>query len=82
MPMVPPYNGDAYYLVFSGADSKPILQVFTPELTFTPEDTDWQHLVQAPQPLTLEITSAFFEENDVPVDGGPYVGGKFSFKIE
>jgi len=76
------YNGTAYYLVISDKDSKQILQVFTPETSYTPEAVDWQHLVEAPQPLTLEITSAYFESNNVTVDGGPFVGGKFQFQIE
>lgn len=77
-----PYNGTAYYLVISDEDSKPILQVFTPETSYTPEALDWKHLVEAPQPLTLEITSAYFESNNVTADGGPFVGGKFQFRIE
>ncbi|HEY0465526.1 MAG TPA: hypothetical protein VGC79_15025 [Polyangiaceae bacterium] len=83
-----PYNGTAYYLVITDADSKTRLQVFTPaadatgQVVFTPEDMDWQNLVQAPQPLKLEISSAVFEENAVPVDGGPFVGGTFPFRIE
>jgi len=76
------YNGPAYYLVITGADSKPILQVFTAGTSFTPEAVDWQHLAEAPQPLTLEITSAFFEENTIHADGGPFEGGTFSFRIE
>jgi hypothetical protein len=77
-----PFNGTAYYLVVSDADSKSILQVFTTETSFTPEAVDWQNLVQARQPLTLTITSAFFEANDVPTGGGPFVGGRFPFRIE
>lgn len=77
-----PYNGTAYYLVITDANSQQKLQVFTTETSFTPEAVDWQNLVQAPQPLTLSITSAFFEDNDVPVDGGPFVGGAFPFEIE
>jgi hypothetical protein len=77
-----PYNGTAYYLVISDADAKQRLQVFTTDTSFTPEAVDWQNLVQAPQPLKLEIISAFFEENDIPADGGPYLGGTFSFQIE
>ena len=76
------YNGTAYYLVITDQDSKPILQVFTPETSYTPEALDWQHLVEAAQPLTLEITSAFFETNNVPAGGGPFAGGKFQFRIE
>ncbi|MEI9949066.1 MAG: hypothetical protein WDO74_08800 [Pseudomonadota bacterium] len=77
-----PYNGPAYYLVISGADSKQILQVFTSGASFTPEAEDWKHLAQAPQPLSLKITSAIFEENSIPANGGPFVGGKFPFRIE
>jgi hypothetical protein len=76
------YNGNAYYLVISDADSKTRLQVFTPETSYTPTAIDWQNLAQAPQPLKLEITSAFFEENAIPADGGPFVGGAFPFQIE
>lgn len=77
-----PYNGIAYYLVFTGADSKPVLQVFTPQTAFTPEAVDWQHLTEAPQPLSLRISSAFFDENSIPADGGPFIGGTFTFRIE
>ncbi|HYQ42366.1 MAG TPA: hypothetical protein VER11_10360 [Polyangiaceae bacterium] len=77
-----PYNGTAYYLVITDKDSKQILQVFTSGTSFTPEAADWQHLTDAPQPLTLAITSAFFEDNSVPSDGGPFVGGSFQFRIE
>ncbi|HET7544941.1 MAG TPA: hypothetical protein VFK05_33980 [Polyangiaceae bacterium] len=77
-----PYNGTAYYLVFSDKDGKHVLQVFTPHTSFTPENTDWGHLRDAPQPLTLAITSADFDADSIPADGGPFVGGKFSFRIE
>jgi len=77
-----PYNGTAYYLVVSDRDSKPVLQVFTSETSFTPEAVDFQHLVDAPQPLTLEITFADFEDNRIPSGGGPFQGGKFQFRIE
>ena len=77
-----PYNGPAYYLVFSDADAKVRLQVFTNKTSFTPEAIDWENLVQAPQPLTLQIISAVFEENDIPADSGPYAGVSTSFRIE
>lgn len=77
-----PYNGSAYYLVFSDAKSNTQLQVFTTKTSFTPESVDWQNLVQAAQPLSLTITSAFFDDNAVPIDGGPFVGGTFPFSIE
>jgi len=77
-----PYNGTAYYLVITDKDSNQLLQLFTAEASFTPEAVDWQHMVDAPQPLTIRITSAFFEDNSIPVDGGPFVAGVFPFRIE
>jgi hypothetical protein len=79
---LPPYNGWAYYLVVSDKDGKQILQVFTPDTSFSPEQTDSDNLKSAPQPLTLTITSAFFDEGSIPTDGGPFVGGTFSFRFE
>jgi len=77
-----PYNGTAYYLVISDKGGKRVLQVFTPETSFTPETLDWKHLSEASQPLTLAITSADFDADSIPADGGPFVGGTFSFRIE
>jgi hypothetical protein len=77
-----PYNGTAYYLVVRDADSKPLLQVFTGKASYTPAADAWQKLTEAKPPLTLDITSAFFEANDIPADGGPFVGGEFEFTIE
>jgi hypothetical protein len=79
---LPPYNGWAYYLVVSDDAGKQILQVFTPDTSFTPEQTDLDNLKSAPQPLTLAITTAYFDEGSIPTDGGPFVGGTFSFRFE
>jgi len=76
------FNGTAYYLVFSDADSKQKLQLFTSDTSYLPEANAWQSLATAPQPLTLDITWASFEANDIPQDSGPFVGGKFQFRIE
>jgi hypothetical protein len=76
------FNGTAYYLVFSDADAKPRLQVFTTGTSYTPEAADWQRLAEAAQPLALDITWAAFEANDIPAGSGPFVGGKFPFRIE
>lgn len=77
-----PYNGTAYYLVVTDADAQTLLQVFTPQTSYQPEADAWHRLADAKQPLKLGITSAFFEDNDIPADGGPFVGGTFEFRIE
>jgi hypothetical protein len=77
-----PYNGTAYFLVISDATSNRKLRVFTAQTSYTPEEDTWQSLAQAVQPLTLKITSAFFEENEIPEDGGPFVGGTFELRIQ
>jgi hypothetical protein len=65
-----PYSGPALLPRDHDADSKQRLQVFTPKTSFTPEAGDWQKLVQAPQPLKLEITSAFFGKTGSPWTAG------------
>lgn len=77
-----PFNGTGYFLELHGADGGAILRVFTSKQSYTPDADAWQRVVNAPPPLTLEITSAFFEDNDVPADGGPFVGGSFELAIE
>lgn len=77
-----PYNGTAYFLLFRDADGAPQLSVFTGQGTYAPDDPAWKTLAAAKQPLSLEITSAFFEDNAIPLDGGPFVGGTFGLRIE
>jgi len=77
-----PYNGTAYFLAISDADAKAQLRVFTNKASYTPAAGAWEALARAAQPLTLEISSAFFDDNDVTADGGPFVGGRFEFRIE
>jgi hypothetical protein len=76
------FNGTGYFLEFIDAGGKPVHQAFTDLTSYTPEADAWQDLVEAEQPLTLRISSAFFEDNMIPSDGGPFVGGSFQFSIE
>jgi hypothetical protein len=39
-------------------------------------------LANAQQPLTLSITWAQFEENNIPANSGPFVGGTLPLTIE
>lgn len=77
-----PYNGTAYLLVIADANAKPALRVFTNQTSYTPDAGLWQSLALAAQPLSLSITSGFFEENNIPEDGGPFVGGTFAFRVQ
>ncbi len=77
-----PYNGIGYFLNFKDADQRSQLLVFTSKAAFTPDAEAWQTLADAKQPLELVITSAYFEENDIPSDGGPFVGGSFELRVE
>ena len=75
------YNGTGYFLVFVDAASKPQLRVFTDTASYAPDAIAWQRLAEASQPLNLQVTSAYFEENSIPADGGPFIGGSFEFRI-
>jgi hypothetical protein len=77
-----PYNGQAFYLAFSSSEDELALQVFTGGTSYTPDAAAWQTLMDAAQPITLRITWATFEENEVVADGGPFLGTEFSFAIE
>ncbi len=77
-----PYNGTAYFLVVDDAQGASRLRVFTGETSYEVDSATWSALAEVPQPLTLTIVSAFFEENDIPADGGPFVGADVQFRIE
>ena len=76
-----PFNGTAYLLVVADAASKTQLAVFTNQTSYVPTTEAWKSLAQAPQPLTLTITSASFDLNEIPIDGGPFVGAASPFEI-
>ena len=77
-----PYSGTAYLLVVDDAKGASRLRVFTGETSYEVDSATWSALGEVPQPLTLTIVSAFFEENDIPADGGPFVGANVQFSIE
>jgi len=77
-----PFNGTGYFLVVSDASSRQLLRVFTDETSYTPDASRWGYLASSQQPLTLSITWAQFEENDIPVNSGPFVGGTLPLTIE
>ncbi len=77
-----PFNGTGYFLVVSDASSRQLLRVFTDETSYTPDAARWGYLANGQQPLTLSITWAQFEENDIPVNSGPFVGGTLPLTIE
>jgi len=77
-----PYSDTAYFLVIDDAKGASGLRVFTGETSYEVDSATWSALAEVPQPLTLTIVSAFFEENDIPADGGPFVGADVQFSIE
>lgn len=77
-----PYNGVAYFLEISDARGSDALRIFTDQTSHQPAGVEWAALADLPQPLTLTITSALFEENKIPSDGGPFLGGTAEFRVE
>lgn len=78
----PTYNGTAYFLVFSTPSNPKLLRVFTAAKSYTPDATGWQTLAEAASPITLDVTSATFENSLLTSDGGPFLGGSVTFTIE
>jgi hypothetical protein len=78
----PPYSGTAYFLVFSTAEDSKVLRVFTAGVSFTPDPESWEKLVTATGEITLDVSSAVFEESLLAHNGGPFVGATVRFTIE
>jgi len=76
-----PFNGSGYFLVFADASKKTSLRVFTDQTSYTPTATEWAGLAAGQQPITISLTSATFEDNAVPADGGPFIGGTVEFSV-
>jgi len=77
-----PFNGVGYYLVVSDATQQQTLRVFTDRRFHALEASDASTLQAAKQPLTLTITSAVFEQNEVTDNGGPFLAGSVEFRLE
>ncbi len=76
-----PFNGTAFWLVFSDSYAKAQLRVFSDQTAYTPDSSALSTLASAAQPITLTVTSAVFEENAIPPGGGPFVGGSVEFTL-
>jgi hypothetical protein len=76
-----PYNGVAYLLEFADGSGQKRLQVFTDVTSFTIPEAEWTALAENPNPITLTIFSATFEENDVVSGGGPFERAHVTFTI-
>lgn len=77
-----PFNGTGYYLVFSTANQKHLLRVFTPLMTYTPDAESWNKLVAGQGSIKATVSSATFENSLIVADGGPFVGGSVDFTIQ
>jgi hypothetical protein len=77
-----PFNGVGYYLVLSDAAHQQKLRVFSDRRSYTIETPLGTALQAAKQPLTLTITKAVFEENEVTENGGPFLAGSVDFRVE
>lgn len=68
-----PNTGLVYYVEFFDAKNAPLLRVFTTKATYTPDATDWAKLVNAGGQISLRVTGARVENNDLVAGGGPFV---------
>lgn len=68
-----PNTGLVYYAEFSDDKGAPLLRVFTTKTTYTPDATDWAKLVVAGGAISLRVTGARVENNDLVAGGGPFV---------
>lgn len=77
-----PFTGTGYFIRIVDADGVAQLLAFTDALLHRPSAEAWATLAASAQPLSLDITWAVFEFNEVPLDGGPFVGAALQFRVE
>jgi len=76
-----PVNGKAYWLVFSTSANAQLLRVFTTEAQYQPDDDAWNKLRRAASPITLTVTAATYDNNNLAPNGGPFVGAATTFSL-
>jgi len=75
------FTGMAYLLVFSTPENAQLLRVYTTDTSYTPNTAAWKQLVAVRGPITLALTTATFENNELTVEGGPHAGQELSLTI-
>jgi hypothetical protein len=75
-------QGQTFLLVFSTPADPKLLRVFTSLTSYTPSAAAWQKLVRAGAPITLSISSATFENDQLTGDGGPHIGQTIQLTIQ
>jgi hypothetical protein len=76
-----PLNGPGFLLVVSDGAGTERLRVFTTHTAYTPPLQLWQAVASEPGTLNLSINWAIFDQNDIPADGGPFIGASASLQI-
>ncbi|MCS6901906.1 MAG: hypothetical protein RMJ98_21560 [Myxococcales bacterium] len=71
-----PYTGVAYILTFHTSLNPKLVRVATSKTSYTPDEAAWNDLKTAGCPITLTLTVARTENNNVVVGGGPYTSSK------
>ncbi|MEO8902323.1 MAG: hypothetical protein ABI627_12415 [Polyangiaceae bacterium] len=76
------FTGLAYLLVFSTPDNARLLRVYTTIPSYTPSASAWKQLVAVGGPITVALTTASFENDQLTVEGGPHGGQQLSLTID
>ena len=74
-------SGPAYLLVFTDEHGARLLRVFTNATSYTPSEEAWAALPRDAW-LTLTVTAARFNRDELAFDGGPFSGLPTTFTID
>jgi hypothetical protein len=66
-------SGPVYLLDFTNAKGETLFRVFTTATTYTPSAAAWAKLTETGGALSLKLTAARVEDNDLVASGGPFV---------
>jgi hypothetical protein len=75
------FTGMAYLVVFSTPDNAQLLRVYTTDTSYTPSASAWKQLVAVHGPITVALTTATFENNELTLEGGPHAGQQLTLTI-
>ena len=75
------FTGLTYLLVFSTPDNARLLRVYTTIPSYTPSAAAWKQLVAVSGPITVALTTASFENDQLTVEGGPHGGQQLALTI-
>ncbi len=77
----PPVNGKVYFMTLATVSNPTMVRVFTDQTSYTPTQDVWDKLSAKHEVITITILTAYFDNDVLAADGGPFTGVASTFTI-